>query len=384
MKSSTLNFLFCGDFAPCRRFEDIVVEKKDKIFGDSLSVIRKADLSFVNLECPLTTYASSICKSGPSLKADPDCVHALKFFSLIGLANNHIMDFGKDGLQSTLEACESIGVPTTGAGVNIKEAKKHHIITVGNLSVAIIAIAEHEFNQAGDNAGGSAPIDVIDNYHQIMLAKKQADIVIVTLHGGNEYFPYPRPGLRKLCQHYIDLGVETVICHHPHVPGAYEYYKGKPIFYSLGNLIFDNPKPTKDWDLGYMVKLEINKEKKILSNAEIIPYEQSVDIGGIKLLVGEEKDRLINRIESGRMTLENDETYIKEWQRFVEMKSSSYLLTQYSPILFRGIGFLSRKTPFEKLFINSKNKLRKLNLIRCESHHELFKCILENMHDIKR
>ena len=384
MKSSTLNFLFCGDFAPCRRFEDIVVEKKDKIFGDSLSVIRKADLSFVNLECPLTTYASSICKSGPSLKADPDCVHALKFFSLIGLANNHIMDFGKDGLQSTLEACESIGVPTTGAGVNIKEAKKHHIITVGNLSVAIIAIAEHEFNQAGDNAGGSAPIDVIDNYHQIMLAKKQADIVIVTLHGGNEYFPYPRPGLRKLCQHYIDLGVETVICHHPHVPGAYEYYKGKPIFYSLGNLIFDNPKPTKDWDLGYMVKLEINKEKKIISNAEIIPYEQSVDIGGIKLLVGEEKDRLINRIESGRMTLENDETYIKEWQRFVEMKSSSYLLTQYSPILFRGIGFLSRKTPFEKLFINSKNKLRKLNLIRCESHHELFKCILENMHDIKR
>ena len=66
------------------------------------------------------------------------------------------------------------------------------------------------------------------------------------------------------------------------------------------------------------------------------------------------------------------------------MKSSSYLLTQYSPILFRGIGFLSRETPFEKLFINSKNKLRKLNLIRCESHHELFKCILENMHDIKR
>lgn len=384
MKSDSYNLLFCGDFAPCRGFEDFVLDKKEHIFGDSQTLIKNADLSFVNLECPLTTYASSICKSGPSLKADPDCVHALKFFSLIGLANNHIMDFGKDGLQSTLEACESIGVPTTGAGVNIKEAKKHHIITVGNLSVAIIAIAEHEFNQAGDNAGGSAPIDVIDNYHQIMLAKKQADIVIVTLHGGNEYFPYPRPGLRKLCQHYIDLGVETVICHHPHVPGAYEYYKGKPIFYSLGNLIFDNPKPTKDWDLGYMVKLEINKEKKIISNAEIIPYEQSVDIGGIKLLVGEEKDRLINRIESGRMTLENDETYIKEWQRFVEMKSSSYLLTQYSPILFRGIGFLSRKTPFEKLFINSKNKLRKLNLIRCESHHELFKCILENMHDIKR
>ena len=112
----------------------------------------------------------------------------------------------------------------------------------------------------------------------------------MTLHGGNEYFPYPRPGLRKLCQHYIDLGVQAVVCHHPHVPGAYEYYNGKPIFYSLGNLIFDHENPPEDWNFGYMVKFEINKQKKVITNVEIIPYEQSVKLQGVKLLNGEKKD----------------------------------------------------------------------------------------------
>ena len=84
------------------------------------------------------------------------------------------------------------------------------------------------------------------------------------------------------------------------------------------------------------------------------------------------------------MTLGDEEIYIKEWQHFVKMKSSSYLLAHYSPILFRGIGFLSRKIPLEKIFINSKNKLQKLNLIRCESHYELLRSILENMDDIER
>ena len=379
MKSDSFNLLFCGDFAPCRSFEEIVLDKKEHIFGDSQSLIKNADISFINLECPLTTHDKSIKKSGPSIKAHPKCADALQDFSVIGLANNHIMDFGKYGLESTLEACESIGVPTTGAGDNINEAKKLQIIKVDDCKVAYIALAEHEFNQAGKNRAGSAPIDVIDNYHQIILAKDQADIVIVTLHGGNEYFPYPRPGLRKLCQHYIDLGVEAVVCHHPHVPGAYEYYKGKPIFYSLGNLIFDNAKPPSDWDQGYMVNIEINKEKKIISNVELLPYEQSIALSGLKLLVDEEKEQFLERIENYRRILEDEKKYNEQWLNFVKEKANSYILMQYSPLLFKGIGLLSRKTAFTKLFINKRNVLTKLNLLRCESHSELLKSILEDI-----
>lgn len=105
---------------------------------------------------------------------------------------------------------------------------------------------------------GSAPIDLVDNYQQITAAKKLADVVIVTIHGGNEYFPYPRPGLRKMCRHFIDLGVDAVICHHPHVPGAYEVYEGKPIYYSIGNLVFDQNLPKPGWEEGYFVELKFD------------------------------------------------------------------------------------------------------------------------------
>ena len=288
------------------------------------------------------------------------------------------MDFGNIGLKNTIDTCNSINLSTTGVGSNLVEARKFHTLSVEGFTIAIIAIAEHEFNQAGENTAGTAAIDVIDNYHQIMQAKKSADIVIVTLHGGNEYFPYPRPGLRKLCQHYIDLGVEAVVCHHPHVPGVYEYYKGKPIFYSLGNLIFDHEKPPKDWNLGYMVKLEINKQKKDITNVEIIPYEQSVELKGVRLLKGGKKGLFIQKLDEYRNNLQNNKRYKKIWFEFTKKCSDAYLLSQYSPVMFRGLGFLYRNTAIKRLFINDKNKRKKLNLLRCESHYELLTNILQN------
>jgi hypothetical protein len=378
---NTLSILFTGDFAPCRRFEKIVLAKKETIFGDALPLIQNADISFVNLECPLTNSAKPIEKSGPAIKADPKCVEVLKDFTIIGLANNHVMDFDTQGLEDTIEACESLDILTVGAGSNINEAQKFKIVERNGVKVAFIALAEHEFNQASEYKAGSAPIDAIDNYHQIMQAKKQADILIVTLHAGNEYFPYPRPKLRKLCHHYIDLGVEAVVCHHPHVPGAYEYYNGKPIFYSIGNFIFDNEKPPKEWDKGYMVRLDINKQHKSIENIELIPFEQSVQIAGIKLLRNEEKDNFLQQIESYKEILENKILYKEVWKEFVEKQANSYILRQYSPLLFRGLGFLGRNTSLSKIFVNNNNILAKLNILRCQSHHELLEAALELKND---
>jgi len=287
------------------------------------------------------------------------------------------MDLDTQGLEDTLEACASINIPTVGAGLNVKQAQKFHVIEKDGFKVAIIALAEHEFNQADENKAGSAPMDAIDNYHQIIEAKKEADIVIVTLHAGNEYFPYPRPNLRKLCKHYIDLGVEAVICHHPHVPGAYEYHKGKPIFYSIGNLIFDNENPPKEWDEGFMVDLSINIKSKSIENIELIPYNQSIELNGIKLLKDEKKDLFIKRIESYREILEDEKSYQNEWENFVKKEADNYIMRNYVPPLFRGIGFLCRNTSFIKLYFNSKSILPRLNMIRCQSHREVLQCSLE-------
>jgi poly-gamma-glutamate synthesis protein (capsule biosynthesis protein) len=372
-----INLLFSGDFAPCRNFESVVLEKKAQVLGDALPLIEAADLSFTNLECPLTTHNHTINKSGPALKANPACVEALKPFSVVCLANNHILDYGRQGLADTLAACNEAGLPTIGAGMDLKQAQQPFIQEVKGIKIAIIAIAEHEFNQSENAGAGSAPIDPIDNYQQIQLVKTKADIVIVTLHGGNEYFPYPRPGLRKLCQHYIDLGVEAVICHHPHVPGAYEYYQGKPIVYSLGNFIFDAINPPKDWELGYMAQLSFSSETKKFKSMELTPYKQSVELGGIQLLKNQEKNDFLAKIETYRQNMENHQAWLKAWDDFVAKQADSYILRQFFPMTFRGLGLLARNTPIAKLFFNKANSLPKLNMLRCQSHRELLTAVLE-------
>lgn len=373
-----INILFTGDFAPCRKFESVVLDRKAQVLGDALSIIESADVSFTNLECPLTIHNETINKSGPVLKANPGCVDALKSFSVVGLANNHILDYGKQGLADTLAACEKAGLPTIGAGLDLKRAQKPFIKELKGIKIAIIAIAEHEFSQSKNGEAGSAPIDLIDNYQQIQKAKMQADIVIVTLHGGNEYFPYPRPDLRKLCQHYIDLGVEAVICHHPHVPGAYEYYQGKPIVYSLGNFIFDVANPREDWELGYMTNLSFSSETKKFESMELISYKQSVEFGGIKLLKDQEKDDFLAKIETYCQNMENQQKWLKAWHDFVANQADVYILRHFSPATFRGLGWLGRNTPIAKLFFNKPNSLPKLNMLRCQSHLELLTAVLES------
>lgn len=139
-------------------------------------------------------------QNGPALKASPATAKALgnAGFTVVGLANNHVLDYGPEGLKDTIDACASLGLSVIGAGMDLACAQEPFFAQVSGVKVAIVAVAEPEFSQAKDDSAGAAPADPVDNYRQIILARQGADIVIVTLHGGNEYFPYPRPGLRKL------------------------------------------------------------------------------------------------------------------------------------------------------------------------------------------
>lgn len=374
-----ISVLFAGDFAPCRGYENLVLQIKNKIFGDALQLIKDADISFVNLECPLTTSFNPIFKSGPTLKAHPETIQAIKDFSVIGLANNHIYDYGKEGLQDTLDVCHRNNLKTVGAGLTLQEAQRVHVIENKGVKIAILAVAEHEFNQSESGGAGSAPLDIIDIYHQITNIKQVADIVILTLHGGNEYFPFPRPSLRKQCKYFIDLGVDAVICHHPHLPGAYEEHNGKPIYFSIGNLVFDTPSPRQGWNEGFFVKLLFDVKSRQLKSHSIIPYTQSVENQGVKLMQGSNKNNFISNIENYKNNLENTEKYLEIWANFVRQNHSNYILKFFSPLHFRGIGFLVKKFPFllDLLFGKRKMDLHRLNIIRCQSHLELLSEVLK-------
>src|SRR5690625_730417 len=156
-----ITLTFCGDYAPCRRFEPLVVEDKSRVLDGALPIIQASDLSFVNLECVLTEYDKPIRKSGPALKASPECIEPLTHFDVVGLANNHILDFGAQGVNDTIKLCNQNGIPTVGAGANLEEAQRVFYTEIKGVVIALIAVAEHEFNIATPDSAGAAPIDEI-------------------------------------------------------------------------------------------------------------------------------------------------------------------------------------------------------------------------------
>jgi len=379
--NNSVSILFAGDFSPCRGYEGLVLNKGSEIFGNLKQDIAESDVSFLNLETPLCIKGKSLEKTGSNLKAHPDCIDALKDagFDIVGLANNHIMDFGSDGLEETIRSCKNAGLTVCGAGENLTQAQQVKIVERCGLKIAYIAVAEHEFSIAGPERAGAAPLDLMDNLLQIESVRNQVDLVFVSIHGGNEYFPLPRPGLRKLCRFYTTHGADAVICHHAHVPGAYEIYNNKPIVYSLGNLIFDRQNPPKEWDRGYAVRLDFNLTDKKLSKLDILPYTQSVIQGGVEKMLGSDKTFFLNKLASYNKILSDENLYIKAWDDFCQNEKNTLLLKQYLPVHFRGMRKVSKIiNPEFFLLPTKKNRLVKLNLIRCESHLELLQAVLNN------
>lgn len=379
MKS--IKLLFCGDFAPCRRFENLALERKEIIFGDLLPEIADSDISFVNLEAPLCLDGARIQKNGPHLRAHPDCVEALSKarFDVVGLANNHIMDFGCEGLRETIAACEQADIPYVGAGSNISEARKPLVLERNGVKVAIIAAAEYEFGIATETKAGSAHIDPIDLLEAMDQARNEADLMIVTIHGGNEYHPLPRPGLRKLCRFLVNRGAHAVICHHPHVAGAYEVFQGRPIIYSLGNLIFDHSKPPPGWDTGYVARLTYTGGEDFFCGFELIPYRQAVALGGAQRLSGREKMKFLSELDGYRRIVEDDTLSNAAWEEYVTTKRDYVIMQQYFPFVVRGLGRLSRLISSDKIFLSTeKTRMSKLNMLRCESHLEMLISSVQN------
>lgn len=372
-----IKMLFCGDFAPTRGYTSLVSTKLNEVFGDARSLIKSADVSFVNLECPLTDSVGEAKKSGPVLSASKSCAAALTDFSVVGVANNHILDKGTEGLADTIQACEKENIRVIGAGLTPERALQPAHFDIKGLKVSVIALAEREFNCAENGEAGVALLDPIANYFQVKSAKEMSDILIVTIHGGNEYFPYPRPGLRKFCHFLIELGVDAVVCHHSHVPGAMEYYKGAPIVYSLGNFIFDNEKSPKGWDLGYMLELTFNTETTQLECVRRVLYKQGVKYGGVCYLGADEEKEFTNALTKLDLVMMDSALWRAEWMNFVNKKSNRYIAITSLPFWFKGLGYLSEKLSFGRLLLGKGMYHKKINMLRCDSHREVLMQAME-------
>ena len=162
-----------------------------------------------------------------------------------GLANNHVYDYGEDAFYDTLRYLKREGFQTVGAGKNIEEAREPAYIEIGEKTVAVVAATRAEKNIYTPGAGKNSP-GVFRTYddrkyvREIERAKKKADFVVAYVHWGTEYSTVLEQAQTEQAKDYINAGADVVVGAHTHCLQGVGYYKGAPIFYSLGNFWFNS------------------------------------------------------------------------------------------------------------------------------------------------
>lgn len=369
MKSDPVKILLTGDFCPINRIQKLALhENYESIFNDFINVFKGNDLNVIDLECPLTHSNSMRQKTGPHQKAHPDTIKLLNYanIKLAAMANNHIMDYGMAGLNETLSQCNSFGINTVGIGENIKKAAVPYSVEIKKKRFAFLNFADNEFLSTPDGRYTCNPLDPLNCFYSINNARRKHDFIVVIIHAGNEFYDLPSPRTKKLYRSLIDMGADVIISHHAHAFSGYEIYNSKPIFYGLGNFLYDWPgKINTSWNLGYVVKLEFSDRV----NFNIIPLKQNNEFPGVFHLSEDEKSDFYNKINTLNDTIRDDKQLEIEFHKYYKSVRPQYD-SFIEPYFGKIITALRRRGYFPKL-MSRKKRLLLLNITRCESHREV-------------
>lgn len=376
-----MKILIAGDFCQCNRVDELIRSHNySSLFEEVSPLIQQADYSVVNFEFPIVASedrAKPIAKCGPNLRGSQDSVNAIKNagFNVCTLANNHILDQGEDCCVDTINLLEEAGLKTVGAGRNLYEASDILYLEKEQEIIAIINCCEHEFTIATESTAGANPLNPIQQYYKIQEAKLKSNYVLVIVHGGHEEYQLPSPRMKETYHFFIEAGADAVVNHHQHCYSGYEIYKGKPIFYGLGNFLFDNPNKRNDiWNQGFITMLTfIGRDVKF----EIIPFNQCNDKATTALLTQEEQCKFDEKIESFNEIISSDSLLKAKHEAWMN-NTREWFELQFTPWESWWTRELFRRGLLPALVSNKKKHVL-MNFIECESHHDKMVYVLRNL-----
>lgn len=377
-----MKILICGDY--------IVYGNKFKntqnLFGDFKKIINDSDIAVYNQEFPLTdsSFYYPTKKYGLLAKTDPQLLKPIVFagFNCACLANNHIFNYGISGLRDTINFLTKNNIKTVGAGDNLAEASKILYIKNDGINVAFLNFAENEFNTATSSHGGANPLNTVNVVKSINEAKKNADIIILIIHGGIDYCKIPSPRIVLLYRFFAECGVNAIFGHHTHVVSGYELHNGVPIFYGIGNFI-PGRIVTNDCLYSFPVQLEIDINKEIKFRGFPLKWNQSSN--ELELLVDKNLEQF-KKDQQKINNLLNDVNGMQEEfkKNYLTKERESYYFTLFtrSNYFFYKV---CRKLKliryyhwyiFRKMRLNKKNS-SSWNILRCETHRDVLGLIYE-------
>jgi len=370
-----MNIILTGDFCPINRPGELARKGKiDALTNDFADLFENSDLNVVDLECPFTESKSARKKTGPHQKAPPESIKILKHagIHLAAMANNHIMDYGSEGVRDTLEKCEQQDIRTVGIGKSKAQSRIPFSGKIKGKKLAILNYADNEFLSAPDGSYHCNILDAVSCAGDIAAAGKEHDFVIVIVHAGNEFYELPSPRTKSLYRSIIDMGADTVVSHHTHAFSGYETYKSKPIFYGLGNFMYDWPgKLDENWNRGYMVSLQLADQISF----ELIPLKQCGKEPGVFRLNEDETLAFEKKIENLNGIIADDRELEERFGEYCQKVFPMYDAF-LEPYFGRFVTALRKRGLFPRL-ISKRKRLLYLNLIRCESHREVLLQLLK-------
>ncbi|MBN2029340.1 CapA family protein [bacterium] len=284
----------------------------DYPFDSTRIVLQSVDFAFANLEAPFThtgeTFDKTYTFHVPPEYAD-GVVHA--GLDVLTLANNHILDYGPEGLFSTINVLDSLHIAHCGADCNLEKAEKGVIVNKGDWRVGFLAYSmtyPTEFWATSEQCGTAYPYP--NRLKQtIQTMKDQTDLVVVAFHWGGELRTEPKAYQRVYAHLAIDCGADLVIGHHPHVLEGLELYKGRLIAYSLGNYVFGSYSPNAK--VSMVLQLFFDRLGPL--TAKVIPisvYNNDVQFQP-KILKGENRENVIQNLNDISADLNGGEEIIR-------------------------------------------------------------------------
>jgi len=264
VQGDTLNILFTGDILLDRGVRPVLERggMHRVIPDETADFLRSADIVVGNLECPATTTRQPVFKRYV-FRGEPQWLDSLRCygFTHLNLANNHSIDQGRQGLSDTRQNILRAGLVPVGADSTMEAASQPLLLgtTSGRSSsseenpkeigrhVYLLAsnrLTLENFPYLPDRESVSQePFDSLLHRVQMLKTADSTAVIIVTLHWGAEHQLKPLPQQRLEARALIDAGADLLVGHHPHCLQTKETYKGKQIYYSIGNFIFDQQKP---------------------------------------------------------------------------------------------------------------------------------------------
>lgn len=279
--SSEITLFFVGDIMLGRGIEWMVNKYGQRNwkfpFLKIAKDLKEADVLFGNLEGPISDKGRKI-GSIYSFRADPKVIEGLNYagFDILSVANNHIFDYGREAMEDTFLRLKKVGIDYIGGGFNEKEAYDSLIKEIrgpapvmGSKQIRVAFLAYTNLGSknraAKGDSSGIAWLIKERLIADIKTTKEQADLIVVSMHFGEEYKSQPTSEQKYFARLAIDTGADLIIGHHPHVIQGIEKYREGYIAYSLGNFIFDQgfSKETMQ-SLLLKVVIEGGKIKKVI------------------------------------------------------------------------------------------------------------------------